>query len=35
MLFDTYKNTDIDFTYREVLTLKLREADAEKYFINN
>lgn len=32
MLCDTYKNTDIDFTLKEVLTIKLRVGDAEKYF---
>ena len=35
MLYDTYRNSDIDFTHREVLTIKLREGDAEKYFQTN
>ena len=33
LLFDTFQNTDIDFHYKEVLTIKLRVHDAEKYFI--
>ena len=33
LLFDTFQNTDIDFNYKEVLTIKLRVHDAEKYFI--
>ena len=33
MLYDTYQNTEIDFSYKEVLTIKLRVADAEKYFL--
>ena len=32
MLCDSYKNSDIDFSIKEVLTIKLRVADAEKYF---
>ena len=35
MLFDTYQNTEIDFSYKEVLTIKLRVADAEKYFLRS
>ena len=33
LLFDTFQNTDIDFNYKEILTIKLRVHDAEKYFI--
>ena len=33
LLCDTFQNTDIDFNYKEVLTIKLRVNDAEKYFI--
>ena len=33
LLCDTFQNTDIDFNYKEVLTIKLRVHDAEKYFI--
>ena len=33
LLFDTFQNTEIDFNYKEVLTIKLRVHDAEKYFI--
>ena len=33
LLVDTFQNTDIDFNYKEVLTIKLRVHDAEKYFI--
>ena len=33
LLIDTFQNTDIDFNYKEVLTIKLRVNDAEKYFI--
>lgn len=32
MLCDSYKNSDIDFSIKEVLTIKLRVTDAEKYF---
>lgn len=33
MLSDTYQSTDIDFSYKEVLTIKLRVHDAEVYFV--
>ena len=33
LLCDTFQNTDIDFNYKEILTIKLRVHDAEKYFI--
>ena len=33
LLFNTFQNTDIDFNYKEILTIKLRVHDAEKYFI--
>ena len=33
LLCDTFQNTDIDFNYKEVLTIKLRVNDADKYFI--
>lgn len=32
MLLATFKNSDINFTYKEVLTIKLRVEDAKKYF---
>ena len=33
LLFNTFQNTDIDFNYKEILTIKLRVHDAEKYLI--
>lgn len=35
LLCDTYQSTDIDFSYKEVLTIKLRVHDAEKYFLQD
>jgi hypothetical protein len=32
LLTHTYKNTDLEFSYKEVLTFKLRINDAENYF---
>lgn len=35
LLFETFKNTDLDFSFKEITTLKLRMKDAENYFITS